>query len=316
MESIDIMRTALVSEVIPKGMRDGVHRVYLPRDLTEDRVVPEGECLPPYNPRTHHAAPELDFFLSGCSPLWVSGRTFRLQPGDVVLLPPKTNHSPAIRARYLTNAPIISKGPTALRIVVFPFGVMADFFQTLGELGYYTHQVVLADRRICEATELLLEELTSRAKGYETVAQALLLEIVARASRAPAVQMPTDATVNYLPKPQKRKGEPQLVAAAKDYLSRRYDQHLSIPSICRHLNVSPSLLSREFKRTTGVTIVAYRNELRVAAAKHLLETPLPIAAIAELVGFDDPYYFSRVFRRTVGKSASRVRAEIARQDAK
>ena len=58
-----------------------------------------------------------------------------------------------------------------------------------------------------------------------------------------------------------------------------------------------------FKSQTGVSPIKYLITRRMEEAQHLLrETDLPIRAIAEKVGYDDPAYFSQIFKRTVGSS--------------
>ena len=52
----------------------------------------------------------------------------------------------------------------------------------------------------------------------------------------------------------------------------------------------------------------YVHTLRIEEAKHLLETgTLPLAAVAQEVGYEDPAYFSRLFRRQVNLSAAQYR---------
>ena len=63
-----------------------------------------------------------------------------------------------------------------------------------------------------------------------------------------------------------------------------------------------------FKMWCGHTPVEYRNNIRINAARSLLlNTNLPIAAIALRCGFDDPYYFSRIFKKLEGMSPREYR---------
>ena len=56
-----------------------------------------------------------------------------------------------------------------------------------------------------------------------------------------------------------------------------------------------------FKRWTGLSPVEYRNSIRINAARSLLaNTDLKISEISIRCGFDDPYYFSRIFKKVVG----------------
>lgn len=59
---------------------------------------------------------------------------------------------------------------------------------------------------------------------------------------------------------------------------------------------------REFKKRVGQTPRKYQEFKRMERAMHFLEAGLPVAAAAAEIGYADPYYFSRMFKRTLGLS--------------
>jgi AraC-like DNA-binding protein/ActR/RegA family two-component response regulator len=74
-------------------------------------------------------------------------------------------------------------------------------------------------------------------------------------------------------------------------------------------NMSPSRFCREFKAAFQVTFVEYLANYRMEQAKRLLTNPnMPVADVAAAVGFNDPSYFTRVFKRQEGISPSEYRA--------
>ena len=63
-----------------------------------------------------------------------------------------------------------------------------------------------------------------------------------------------------------------------------------------------------FRKATGDSIVKYRNKQRIEAAKFLLTTTeKEIEIISEELGFKDPYYFTRYFKRNVGCAPTQFR---------
>jgi AraC-like DNA-binding protein/ActR/RegA family two-component response regulator len=101
---------------------------------------------------------------------------------------------------------------------------------------------------------------------------------------------------------------PRLQAAiahvAKNFL--RPIPELEVALLC---NMSPSRFCREFKAAFEVTFVEYLANYRMEQAKRLLTNPsMPVADVAAAVGFNDPSYFTRVFRRQEGVSPSEYRA--------
>ncbi len=82
----------------------------------------------------------------------------------------------------------------------------------------------------------------------------------------------------------------------------------SIKSIAELYNVSSEHFIRSFKSIYGMTPNEYRQNYRLSHAMNLLKmTNLSIQNIAEQCGFNDPFYFSRFFKKTVGVSPSEYR---------
>jgi len=72
---------------------------------------------------------------------------------------------------------------------------------------------------------------------------------------------------------------------------------------------SPSTVTRLFKKLTGQSFKQYQISFRLRRAGELMaESPeRPVSDIAAAVGFDDPLYFSRLFRRHTGKAPTAYR---------
>ena len=75
--------------------------------------------------------------------------------------------------------------------------------------------------------------------------------------------------------------------------------------------LSPSYLSRIFKKETGYTINEYLIQVRIEKAKRLLHRKdLRVTDVADAVGFDDQSYFTKVFRRMVGTTPLKYKMKI------
>jgi AraC-like DNA-binding protein len=85
---------------------------------------------------------------------------------------------------------------------------------------------------------------------------------------------------------------------------------VSIAEVARKLGCSPSCFTREFRRRTGQTPIAYLTGIRIRHAARLLETTdLRLREIAALTGYSDEFYFSRAFAKSVGRSPSAWRRD-------
>ncbi len=87
-------------------------------------------------------------------------------------------------------------------------------------------------------------------------------------------------------------------------------QNLTLQYFANELNVNDSYLSNLFRCEVGTTITDYVTERRISrAADLLLTTREPIKMIAKQVGIMDVHYFSRLFRKRMGRPPSKYREE-------
>jgi AraC family transcriptional regulator, arabinose operon regulatory protein len=92
------------------------------------------------------------------------------------------------------------------------------------------------------------------------------------------------------------------------YLEDRVDGSVHVPELAAMVGVSPSHLAALFREATGGGVVAHHLALKMARARHLLDTTdLSVAEIGRRVGMDDPFYFSRRFRLTHGMAPTAYR---------
>jgi AraC-like DNA-binding protein len=99
---------------------------------------------------------------------------------------------------------------------------------------------------------------------------------------------------------------------AMTYLAERLDGSVKVADLAGFVGVSPSHLTALFRRATGGGILAHQQALRMARARQLLDgTDARINEIAREVGYDDPFYFSRHFRRHHGVTPTQYRERDA-----
>jgi len=85
------------------------------------------------------------------------------------------------------------------------------------------------------------------------------------------------------------------------YIHMHYRECFTTEEIAQHCSLSPSCLRSKFRRAAGMSITEYREALRIAEAKNLLESGLfGIKDIALRLGFSDVYHFSKRFAAATG----------------
>jgi two-component system response regulator YesN len=103
----------------------------------------------------------------------------------------------------------------------------------------------------------------------------------------------------------------RLIQQAKKHIDQRYmETNLSLNDIAAQVNLSPSHFSSVFAQETSQTFKDYLTEVRIQKAKELLRTTaLKSGDISYQVGYNDPHYFSFVFKKNTGFSPSEFRTQ-------
>ncbi|WP_236860268.1 PocR ligand-binding domain-containing protein [Candidatus Formimonas warabiya] len=100
----------------------------------------------------------------------------------------------------------------------------------------------------------------------------------------------------------------QATQKAADYIRENFRQKLTIDEIAQAVYLSPCYLSRIFKQNFGCTLMEYLAQVRVEKAKTMLKNPqFNVMQVAEESGFEDPGYFTRVFKKVEGVTPSRFK---------
>lgn len=102
--------------------------------------------------------------------------------------------------------------------------------------------------------------------------------------------------------------------AIEEYLSQNYGKKsLSLPEIAAAMGFESSYLRRVYKMTKGITIMQKLEDIRITKAKQYLESGrYQNQEISELVGFSDPFYFSKRFKQCCGITPSEYRQKSVR----
>jgi len=86
------------------------------------------------------------------------------------------------------------------------------------------------------------------------------------------------------------------------------DPNFSVQDISEHVNLSEVHLRRIFKSSVNTSPIKYINFLRLEKAKNMLiSSNYTVTEVAQSVGFEDQYYFSRLFKKETGMAPSEYR---------
>ena len=103
-----------------------------------------------------------------------------------------------------------------------------------------------------------------------------------------------------------------LLYQVREIIEKNYtNKNLSIQMIADQAYISATYLSNMFKKKTGQTVGQYLADLRIQKAQELLKNPQhKLYQIADMVGYEDPNYFAKIFKKKNGILPSEYRENV------
>lgn len=108
-----------------------------------------------------------------------------------------------------------------------------------------------------------------------------------------------------------RQSKRDMIEEAIHFMRENLQRQIKLEEIAAYTNYSVSHFSILFKQKTGYSPLNYFNQLRIQAACHHLDfSDMQINQIAMMTGFEDQFYFSRIFSKIMGMSPKEYRKRI------
>jgi transcriptional regulator GlxA family with amidase domain len=99
-----------------------------------------------------------------------------------------------------------------------------------------------------------------------------------------------------------------MVRGCETWLREHFREPGVVARVVGHARIPERTLKRRFKQATGLALIDYVQNLRIEEAKHLLETSdQAVDEICFAIGYEDPSFFRRLFRRRTGVAPARYR---------
>lgn len=103
----------------------------------------------------------------------------------------------------------------------------------------------------------------------------------------------------------KRKKASDIIGKADAYMEAHFDSEITLGGISKEVNLSPYYFSHFYKEETGVNFIDRLISIRIEKAKQMLAgTDASIKDVARQVGYNDPNYFSKLFKKIAGVTAT------------
>jgi AraC-like DNA-binding protein len=231
-----------------------------------------------------HENIELLYFIEGEANVTSDTAQFLAKTGDIVVINSNNLHK------------IHSTTPKCSYYCLIVDKAFCDSFALF--IGDITFSDLVKDTVMREYFDVIIQEFLSFKPHYKTSVKSAILSILVHLCRYYSVNK---TTLSHT------RGNKKLdvVKLLISHIRTHYKQEQSIDEICSHIGFSKYYCCHTFKEITGRTIVDYTNFLRCSHAQKLLSSgKYNVSESAELSGFNNLSYFSKIYRKHMGISPS------------
>lgn len=110
----------------------------------------------------------------------------------------------------------------------------------------------------------------------------------------------------------KEEKETTIIGKARQFIEQNFSRELSLEEVSRYVDISPYYFSKLFREEMNQTFVEYLTALRIEKAKRMLSVPSSVSVkeVCAAVGYSDPNYFSRIFKKITGQTPTEYRDQL------
>ena len=249
----------------------------------------------------YHEFHKAVFFLAGSAGYLIEGRSYFLQPGDVLLVGRHLIHKPVIDPTRPYERVVLYLDPELLEGAMQGEGSLARCFELARERRFALMRPAAEDRQALKGLLDRLEEaLGERGEfGSALLARACLFQLLIRLNRM-ALRDTTSQRQGV------SRSDPKI-AQVLDYINGNLAADLSVDRLAALCYASKYHFMRRFRELTGYSVHQYVTEKRLLAAAELLRGGAAAQEAGLRCGFQDYSAFQRAFKRQFGLTPRQLR---------
>ncbi len=235
---------------------------------------------------------------------WLDGKRETAESGTMVVYPP-----------YEKQIYTYDHSVTSDVYWIHFFGSdTSSFLQDL-DLPYVTLIPAILPESALALWEQIIGEMLYKRPHYQQMVKALAFQLFITLSRSRIHMEEKQKALRTSGRLYAKKDRQQeLVEALIDEINKNYASELSVEQMARNNGMSTAWLNQRFKQYTGLSPQQYITKTRLSHARQMLSEPAyNIGEIAQMCGYSDPLYFSRLFHARFGCSPKEFRLRVQTQ---
>ena len=255
----------------------------------------------------HHEFYEIYFFVSGNVSYNIESRSYRLSPGDVLLINPQELHQPVFspeKQNYERYVLWISS--SFLQQFILPDQDLSQCFDT----SQPTHtNLIRPDGVTRELLTYLFQQLIREQDSREFAAELNCLSLLAQ-----LLVLVNRTALRAGRAPEPRENADSVVYRMLGYINEHYSEDLSLDLLANEFFLSKYHLSREFSRVVGTSVHRYIVQKRLIMARQMMAAGTSTSEVSQLCGFGDYSNFYRAFTNEYQISPRKYMEELKREN--
>jgi AraC family transcriptional activator of pobA len=285
--------------VIPVFKLYGEHQAWPTPDLIHCESIPKRSSQHHWEIQLHRHADlfQLFYIQRGPAQVEIEGQSRQIRDASIQVVPPLFVHGfqfPEDIDGYVLTlaAPLVEQierqlGSVLSSVACYPVGQSRAHIDTL--------------------FEMLLHEYEGSEPARDLLLQSVVNALLVWVARQHRQQGGTESGGE--------RGKPYLVSFTK-LVEQHYKEHLSVEDYAHRIGVSATYLNNLCRRLAGHTALQLIHQrLLLEAKRNLIYTTMTVSLLSDTLGFTDPTYFSRFFRRLTGQSPNAFRRSGSRSEA-
>jgi len=254
----------------------------------------------------HHDFYEVYFFVSGNLSYNIESRSYRLSPGDVLLISPQELHQPLFSPeKQQYERYVLWVTESFLQQFILPGQDLSQCFDTTQP--NHTN-LIRPDGMTRELLTYLFQQLVREQESGEFAAEICCMSLLAQ-----LLVLVNRTALRAGRAPEPRDNADSVVYRILTYISSHYSEDLSLDFLANEFYISKYHLSREFSRVVGTSVHRYIVQKRLIMARQMMAAGTPTSEVCQLCGFGDYSNFYRAFTNEYQISPRKYLEELKRE---